>query len=373
MNTQQLALSLASLIALIKRAAFEPILTGPLLLALTRGPPELRLRLLRAFPSLTNARRLPVLLRTLKWLFALGLAGKVNDRLNAWAQNHWQWRKQGAKWDFANQKEVAIVTGGCSGFGHLMVKGLAGKMKVVVLDVQDLPADLDGRAGVSFYKCDITSKDAVAETAAAIRRDVGIPTILINNAGIAHAHTILDTSEEYLEKIFRVNLLSHFTLIKEFLPGMMDLQKGHIVSIASMASYFSGASIVDYCCTKAGVLALHEGMSPLSHFSYVPTSLNQELKHRYGPNGRCIQTTVVHPMWAQTPLVKSWEDSLMASKTITLPPSAIADPVVKQVLSGRAGQIYVPESAGKFAGIRGWPHWLQEHARDGIAVATAPR
>lgn len=114
-------------------------------------------------------------------------------------------------------------------------------------------------AGVSFYKCDVTSKDAVSETASAIRKDVGIPTILINNAGIAHAHTIMETSEEYLEKIFRVNLLSHFTLIKEFLPGMMDQQKGHIVSIASMASYFSGASIVDYCCTKAGVLALHEG------------------------------------------------------------------------------------------------------------------
>lgn len=92
-----------------------------------------------------------MLLRTLKWLFALGLAGKVNDRLNAWAQNHWQWRKQGAKWDFANQKEIAIVTGGCSGFGHLMVKGLAGKMKVVVLDVQDLPADLDGRESASSW------------------------------------------------------------------------------------------------------------------------------------------------------------------------------------------------------------------------------
>ena len=84
---------------------------------------------------------------------------------------------------------------------------------------------------------------------------------MINNAGIATAHTILDTSEEFLEKLFRVNLFSHWITIKEFLPAMLDAKKGHIVSIASMASYFSGCGLVDYAATKAGVLALHEGTS----------------------------------------------------------------------------------------------------------------
>jgi all-trans-retinol dehydrogenase (NAD+) len=99
----------------------------------------------------------------------------------------------------------------------------------------------------------------VSEIASAIRRDIGAPSILINNAGIATAHTILDSSEEYLEKIFRVNLLSHWITIKEFLPAMLEARKGHIVSIASMASYFTCAGLVDYAATKAGVLALHEG------------------------------------------------------------------------------------------------------------------
>lgn len=48
----------------------------------------------------------------------------------------------------------------------------------------------------------------------------------MNNAGIATAHNILDTSEESLEKVFRVNLLSHWTTIKEFLPAMLEAQKG---------------------------------------------------------------------------------------------------------------------------------------------------
>jgi NADP-dependent 3-hydroxy acid dehydrogenase YdfG len=40
---------------------------------------------------------------------------------------------------------------------------------------------------------------------------------------------------------------------------MLEAKKGHIVSIASMASYLSCSGLVDYAATKAGVLTLHEG------------------------------------------------------------------------------------------------------------------
>jgi all-trans-retinol dehydrogenase (NAD+) len=136
---------IASAIGLIKRAAFEPTLTGPLLLILTRGPEKLRQPLQRLILRLfASNRSLAYVVKTLKWLFALGLAARVNDILTAWAMNHWRLRKQGVPWDFDSRtkKEIAVVTGGCSGFGYLTVKGLAGKMKVVILDVSDLPEDL---------------------------------------------------------------------------------------------------------------------------------------------------------------------------------------------------------------------------------------
>jgi all-trans-retinol dehydrogenase (NAD+) len=390
MATLRIGAALGILIDAVKNAALEPALTGPLLLALTRGPPWLQEYLLR--PLARTGVKPEQLIRSLKLLFALGVVGGANKFLNDLARNHWRLRKQGVPWDFTSQRELCVVTGGCSGFGYLISKGLAAKTKLVVIDIQELPADLKD-ASIHYYKCDITSASAVSETASRIREEVGVPTILINNAGVATAHTILETSEEWLEKIFRVNLMSHFTLIKEFLPGMLQQKKGHIVAIASMASYFSGASLVDYCCTKAGVLALHEGTLPTpppgslsSHISlpyqkHIGTSttianriigLNSELKTRYA-DGRCIQTTIVHPMWAQTPLIKDWESSLVASKTFVLPPSAIANPVVKQVLSGKSGQLYVPEGVKKFSGIRGWPAWLQEQARGGVAGATKPK
>lgn len=95
--------------------------------------------------------------------------------------------------------------------------------------------------------------------ASSIKADFGSPTILVNNAGIAKTFSVLDVPNDYLEKIMHINLISHWYTVKEFLPDMITGKKGHIISIASMASYTSVAGMVDYCVTKAGVMSFHEG------------------------------------------------------------------------------------------------------------------
>ena len=62
-----------------------------------------------------------------------------------------------------------------------------------------------------------------------------------------------------------------FKLVKEFLPHMVQRNHGHIVTIASIASFASVANNASYSATKAGALAFHEGLA-------------QELKARYGAN-----------------------------------------------------------------------------------------
>lgn len=156
-----------------------------------------------------------------------------------------------------------------------MVKGLAGKAKVVVIDVVDMPEDLKLRTwssccqrdtanadvvpDVYFYQCDLTKPSEISSTCASIKNRLGNPSVLVNNAGIGTSNSILDATPEWLEKIFRVNTICHWQLIQEFLPGMLEQRKGHIITIASMASYIAGAGLVDYAGTKAAVLALHEG------------------------------------------------------------------------------------------------------------------
>lgn len=129
---------------------------------------------------------------------------------------------------------------------------------------------------VHFYEVDITSSQAVQQVADEIRQKHGDPTVLINNAGIGSARSILEEPEDTTRKMFDVNIIAHFVLVKQFLPTMIKKNHGHVVTVASMASFMTQAQNVDYACTKAAALAFHEG-------------LNQELKSRY--NAPKVRTT----------------------------------------------------------------------------------
>jgi short-subunit dehydrogenase len=86
-------------------------------------------------------------------------------------------------------------------------------------------------------------------------------TFTVNNAGIGSGATILDGSEDFIRKTFEVNTISHFWMVREFLPAMIKKNHGHVVTIASMASYIIHAGNVDYACSKASALAFHEGLA----------------------------------------------------------------------------------------------------------------
>jgi short-subunit dehydrogenase len=190
----------------------------------------------------------------------------------------------------------------------------------------------------------------LAEVGAQIRKSHGSPTVLVNNAGMGRGDLMLEEDEALIKRTLEVNLLSHFLMIREFLPDIIKANHGHVVTIASMSSFVVPAQMVDYAVTKAGVLAFHEGLA-------------SELKHRY--NAPKVRTTVVHPTWVRTPLIEELtkQDSF---KSFLLEPETVRDAVVKQLLSGKGAQIILPERMSFFglAGIRGWPSWLQETVRN---------
>lgn len=217
---------------------------------------------------------------------------------------------------------------------------------------------------VKFCKCDITSKEDVESAASEIRASFGSPSILCNNAGIAHAHTILEATPEYLAKLFNVNLISQFYTIQAFLPDMIKAKKGHVISTASVASFVTCCGLVDYAASKAAVMALNEG-------------LQQELKHRY--NAPDIRTSIVHPIYVKTPLVTSYAKSLEKSKAIQIEPEVVANAILKQIESGRSGRVVLPGIFSPLANARAWADWLQQligdfskdDVREEAAVAKA--
>lgn len=121
-----------------------------------------------------------------------------------------------------------------------------------------------------FYKCDITSSASVKEIADQIKKEHGTTTILCNNAGIGRTNLITEATDANLEKIFKINLISHWYTVREFLPDMIKAKKGHVISTASMASYTTCAGMVDYCVTKAGAMAFTDGM--LRPYERAPTT-----------------------------------------------------------------------------------------------------
>lgn len=383
MSAPASVLRIQNLISLsVSHIALNPVITASLLYILTKGPPQIRNHLFNRFESLRDPQRLAKILKALKGLLALGLLGTINQQFNKVALNAGRWTKEKKRWNLS--QEIAVVTGGCSGIGELVVRGLSKKgVTVAVLDIQQLPPSLQGctsiqlfgenmliigpDANIKFFACDIANPEAVNSTAEKIRSTLGAPSILINNAGIGAAHTILGTSDEWLRKIFDVNLLSNFTTVKAFLPDMIAKNKGHIITVASTASFVGVGGMVDYCSTKAGVLSFHEGKCHLRHQtnSIKPLifylGLNQELKHKYAaPN---VLTTSIHPNWVRTPLIKCWEKELKAAGSPLIEPQDVADAILSQIVSAEGGQVFLPKIARNTSLIRGLPNWLQEFVR----------
>ncbi|KAH8598764.1 hypothetical protein B0O99DRAFT_591388 [Bisporella sp. PMI_857] len=339
--------AIRKLLAPFRNALGNPQITGPVLLALLLYPERLRDILPASLSWLTSK----AVVRAIGFFFGLSLVRLVNGRLSQRQLNNW--RKDAV---FKASEELVLITGGAGGIGALMAKQFAELgAKVVVLDLYP-PSDPPPKAtGITFYKCDVTSTSEISAVAAEIRKAHGDPTVLINNAGVATCKSILGTNESNVRKTFEVNTLAHFWTVREFLPAMIKRNHGHVVTIASMASFAVHAQNVDYCCTKASALAFHEGLA-------------SELKSRY--NAPDVKTTIAHPTWTNTPLIGPAFNSA-EFKELILEAEPVAASIVKQVVSGRSAQLILPPEANIITTLRAWPSWMQERVRNKIAPQLA--
>ncbi|MEE6463728.1 hypothetical protein FKM82_006034 [Ascaphus truei] len=114
---------------------------------------------------------------------------------------------------------------------------------------------------VYTYTCDVGKRENVYTTAEKVRREVGDVFLLLNNAGVVSGHHLLECPDELIERTMMVNCHAHFWTTKAFLPKMMEINHGHIVTIASSLGLFSTAGVEDYCASKFGAVGFHESLS----------------------------------------------------------------------------------------------------------------
>ena|SRR5436190_21019315 len=137
---------------------------------------------------------------------------------------------------------VALVTGASSGIGLATAKALArvGARLVLVsrsearlrsAAVAVAQAGSHDAAPITM-PCDVSDPAAVEAMAERLRRDVGTPDIVVNNAGVGHWAPVVDLSLERVRAVFDVSFFGAVHCTKVFLPGMLARQRGTIVFVS---------------------------------------------------------------------------------------------------------------------------------------------
>ena len=178
------------------------------------------------------------------------------------------------------------MTGATSGIGYAIAREFAvGGARLMLTGRNEAAgAALAADLGARFLAGDIADPAfpdrLVAETVAAF----GTLDILINNAGINHRGSVLETSDEDWARVMDVNVTALMRCSRAALKHMVRAGRGSIVNIASDFAVVAGQGEAVYCASKGAVLQLTRAMA-LDH----------------GPQG--VRVNAVCPGDVETPML----------------------------------------------------------------------
>lgn len=186
-------------------------------------------------------------------------------------------------------REVAIVTGGARGIGRAVAERFGEEgASVGVLDFDPEGAFATAKALAERHvralsiPADVADSPAVRQAMERVARELGPPTILVNNAGIGGFLALAgDGAEATWRRVLDVNLTGAYLCARHAVPYMRQVGRGAIINIASTRALMSEADGEPYAASKGGLLALTHALS---------VSL--------GPSG--IRVNAISPGWIDT-------------------------------------------------------------------------
>ena len=154
-------------------------------------------------------------------------------------------------------KGTVIVTGGFGALGRAVIAELESRgASTAAVDLAPLP---DGYSGLARAGTDLTDEDAVAQAYAQLAGEAGSMAGLVTVAGGFVFAMLADSSRQSWERMYAMNLATASVSCRAALPHLSD--GGAIVNIGAAAALKTSAGMTPYAASKAGVMALTEGLS----------------------------------------------------------------------------------------------------------------
>jgi short-subunit dehydrogenase len=157
-------------------------------------------------------------------------------------------------------KGTALITGASTGIGAVYADRLAKRGYDLILvarsreKLSEVAAQLKptGRS-IETMAADLTKKEDVQRVAERLSTDPTI-TVLVNNAGLGSAGTLLDSNIDDLESMIYLNVTALTRLALAVLPGFLTRKNGLLINIASVVALAPELLNGTYSGTKAYVV-----------------------------------------------------------------------------------------------------------------------
>jgi len=226
--------------------------------------------------------------------------------------------------------KVVLITGGSSGIGLALAKGLAaqgarlwlvGRRKEMLESAGEEIRGITG-ATCGLLPADVADADQVQRVVEEVTQLDGVPDLLINSAGITRPGYIQELDLDVFREMMAVNYFGTVNAVKAVLPGMLARGSGHIVNFSSVAGF-------------AGVF----GYSAYGASKYAVRGFSDVLRSEMKAHG--IRISVVFPADTDTPQLayekpfQPPETKAMNAKAKTMSADAVAEAVLRGVQKNR--------------------------------------
>ena len=162
----------------------------------------------------------------------------------------------------------AVVTGAGQGIGRAIALALSSRGSSVALlgrhldSLHAVEADISKRGGKAVaITCDVSKPADVEAARDAVLAKLGVPRIVVNNAGVAHRVDVVSMSEAIWDETLDVNLKGAFLVTRAFLPSMITAKIGRIVSISSISGTLGTKAMTAYCASKWGLIGFTKALA----------------------------------------------------------------------------------------------------------------